>query len=65
MYLILEDLVPNALIELVENDISRIVSYPTVLEYGNRITEELGKVGINAILLIHRDKTLQFEKEYK
>ena len=31
MYLTSEDLVPNALIELVENDISRIVSYPTIL----------------------------------
>lgn len=64
-YLTLEDLVPNALIELVENDISRVVSYPMVLEYGNSVIEELGKIGINAILLIYRDKTLQFEQEYK
>ena len=65
MYLTIEDLVSNALIELVENDVSRIVSYPTILEYGNSIVEELGKVGINAVLLLHRDKTVQFEEEYK
>ena len=65
MYLTLEDLVPNALIELVENDISRMISYPTVLEYGNSVMEELGKVGVNAILLIYRDKTIQFEEEHR
>lgn len=65
MYLTLEDLVPNALIELVENGISRTVSYPMVLEYGNSVIEELGKVGIDAILLIYRDKTFQFEEENK
>lgn len=50
MYLTLEDLVPNALIELIENDISRTVSYPNILQYGNAVVKELEKRNINAIL---------------
>ena len=65
MFLTLEDLVPNALIELIENDVSRTVSYPTILQYGEIVVKELEKRNINAILLIYRDKTLQFEDEYK
>ena len=65
MYLTLEDLVPNALIELVENDVNRSVSYPTILKYGDVVVKELEKRNINAILLIYRDKTLQFEDDHK
>lgn len=65
MYLTLEDLVPNALIQLVENDVNRSVSYPTILKYGDVVVKELEKRNINAILLIYRDKTLQFEDDYK
>ena len=65
MYLTLEDLAPNALIELVENDVNRSVSYPTILKYGDVVVKELEKRNINAILLIYRYKTLQFEDDYK
>ena len=65
MFLTLEDLVPNALIELVENDVSRTVSYPTVPQYGNVVVKELEKRNIEVILLIYRDKTIQFEDDYK
>ena len=65
MYLTLEDLVPNALIELIENNISRCVSYPTILEYGNIVIKNLEERNIKAILLIYRDKTLQFEDDHK
>ena len=65
MYLTLEDLVPNALIELVENDVNRSVSYPTILKYGDVVVKELENRNINAILLIYRDKTLQFQDDYK
>ena len=65
MYLTLEDLVPNALIELIENDVSRSISYLTIIQYGNVVVKELEKRNIDAILLIYRDKTLQFEDEYK
>ena len=65
MYLTLEDLVPNALIELIENDVSRSVSYLSILEYGNVVVKELEKRNIDAILLIYRDKTMQFEDDYK
>ena len=44
MYLTLEDLVPNALIELVENDVNRSVSYPTILKYGDVVVKELEKI---------------------
>jgi hypothetical protein len=43
LQLTLEDLVPNALIELIENNVSRSVSYPTILEYGNVVVNELKK----------------------
>lgn len=65
MFLTLEDLVPNALIELIENNVSRSVSYLTILKYGNVVIKELEKRDIEAILLIYRDNTLQFEDEYK
>lgn len=65
MYLTLEDLVPTALIQLVENDVNRSVSYPIILKYGDVVVKELEKRNINAILLIYRDKTLQFEDDYK
>lgn len=65
MYLTLEDLVPNALIELIENDVSRSVSYLTIIQYGNVVIKELEKRNIDAILLIYRDTALQFEDEYK
>ena len=67
MYLTItiEDLVSNAPIELIENDISRTVSYPTIMEYGNIVVEELKKRNIKAILNIYRIKTMQFEYDYK
>jgi len=65
MYLTLEDLVPNALIELIENDVCRSVSYLTIMQYGNVVIKELEKRNINAIMLIYRDNALQFEDEYK
>ena len=65
MYLTLEDLVPNALIELIENNVSKSVSYLTIIQYGNIVIKELEKRNIDAILFIYRDKTLQFEEEYK
>lgn len=65
MYLTLEDLVPNALIELIENDVSRFVSYPTIIQYGDIVIKNLEKRNIDAIVLIYKDKTMQFEEEYK
>lgn len=65
MYLTLEDLVPNALIELIENNVSRSVSYPTILQYGSVVVSELKKRNKEGILHIHRDNTTQFEEDYK
>lgn len=65
LQLTLEDLVPNALIELIENNVSRSVSYPTILEYGNVVVNELKKQNIDCILQIHRGTTSQFEDDYK
>lgn len=65
MYLTLEDLVPNALIELIENNVSRSVSYPTILQYGSVVVRELKKRNKEGILHIHRDDTTQFEEDYK
>lgn len=65
MYLTLEDLVPNALIELIENNVSRSVSYPTILQYGSVVVSELKKRNKEGMLHIHRDNTTQFEEDYK
>ena len=65
MFLTLEDLVPNALIQLIENDVSRSVSYLTIIQYGNVVINELKKRDVEAILLIYRDNALQFEDDYK
>lgn len=65
MFLYLEDLVPNALIELVENNVSKTISYKSVLEYGCQVIEELRLKNIEALLVVNRDKTAEFEKEYK
>ena len=67
MYLTItiEDLVSNALIELVENDISRTVSYPTIMKYGETVVKELEERNIKAKLDIYRVKTIQFEYDYK
>ncbi len=65
LQLTLEDLVPNALIELIENNVSRSVSYPTILQYGNVVVNELKKQNIDCILQIHRGATSQFEDDYK
>ena len=63
--LTLEDLIPNALIELIENNNSRSVSYPAILQYGNVVVDELKKQNIDCILQIHKDTTSQFEDDYK
>lgn len=65
MFLTLEDLAPNALIELVENDISRTISYSTVLQYGLCVVEELKRRNIDGSLLMYRDNIRQFEEEWK
>lgn len=48
----LEDLVPNALIEMVENNVGRIISYQKVFQYGNAIAQELKKKNIEASIFI-------------
>ena len=65
LQLTLEDLVPNALIELIENNVSRSVSYPTILQYGSVVVSELKKRNKEGMLHIHRDNTTQFEEDYK
>lgn len=63
--LTLEDLIPNALIELIENNVSRTISYSTILQYGSAVVKELEKMNKEGILQIHRDTTTQFEEDYK
>ena len=65
MFLTLEDLVPNALIELMENGSDRAISYSLLLQYGNCVIEELRKKGISTTMVVYRDNVIQFEDEYR
>ena len=65
MFLYIEDLVSNALIELIENNVSKTISYESALKYGYAVIEELKLKNIEALLVVNRDRTMEFEQEYK
>lgn len=65
MFIDLEDVVPNSLIEILENDIAKEVSFPILIQYGQQIVEELAKKGINATMLFYKEKNNKFKQIYK
>ncbi len=65
MFLYLEDIVPNGLIELIESNTANEISYKQAMEYGYQVALELEKRGINTTLVFYKNKTIQFERDYK
>lgn len=60
----IEDLVANALIELVEKTGNRTVSFSQLNKYGNAIITKLRASDLDVTLVYTRDKTEQFFHEY-
>ena len=59
-----EDLVANALIELVEKTGNRTVSFSQLNKYGDAIIAKLRARNLDATLIYTRDKTEQFFHDY-
>lgn len=64
-YIDMEDLVANALIELMKHgDSGRKVSLQMISDYGTAIAEFLTNEGQNAILLLTKQSTYEFVYDY-
>ena len=64
-YIEIEDLVANALIELLESDDNnRTVSFSLLSDYGNVVVEKLRREKKEVYLLISRDSTNAFVSDY-
>lgn len=57
IYLGIEDLVANAMIEILKADRTPEVTFQDLEEYGNRVAERLNREGIKAYLLLSREST--------
>lgn len=63
-YIEIEDLVANALIELLERYQRRVVSFQTLSQYGDIVVEQLVRNNKDVVALYTRDKTVQFFRDY-
>lgn len=64
-YIGIEDLAANALIELLRTDeTKRFVTYGEVEEYGNAVVRVLQKQGEKAVLILSRNNTDTFFRDY-
>ncbi|MEG0375363.1 MAG: hypothetical protein RR547_02095 [Raoultibacter sp.] len=59
-YIGIEDLVSNALIELIEQSEKRTVSFKDLSKYGNAVVKILNNSDERAILILSRDRTDSF-----
>lgn len=62
-YIGIEDLVANALIELMKKE-ERKVSFQTLSEYGAKVVKQLEESGEEAMLVLSRDRTNHFLIDY-
>lgn len=61
----IEDLVANALIEMVDNDVNnREVTYSQLNEYGAIVIETLNAQNEEAVLIVSRERTQAFLHDY-
>lgn len=60
----IEDLAANALIELINRDVRDEVSFEELTQYGLKVVEILKNEGENAILFFSRDITNALERDY-
>lgn len=63
-YIEIEDLVANALIELLERFEKKSVSFQTLSQYGDIVVEHLVRNNKEVVALYTRDKTNQFFRDY-
>jgi len=63
-YIYIEDLVANALIELIENNNCRKIEFETLIKYGTVIIKYLRDNSTNAILLVSKDYASAMIKNY-
>lgn len=64
MYLEIEDLASNALIELMKNRGERFVSYKAMETYGEAVAKLINDKGDCVILLLSRDRTAALYESY-
>lgn len=63
-YIGIEDLAANGLIESLKKGNRRFLSYEEIEEYGSKVVQILYENGEKAILILSRDKTTAFFRNY-
>lgn len=63
-YIEIEDLVTNALIELLERYQKRSISFEVLSQYGDIVVEHLVRNNKEVVALYSRDETNQFFRDY-
>lgn len=63
-YIEIEDLVANALIELLERFKKKTISFQTLSRYGDIVVEHLVKENKEVVALYTRDRTDKFFRDY-
>ena len=64
IYIGIEDLVANALIELIEKNNTRKVFFSELDKYGAIVLKELNEKGDQAILIVSKERTTEFLRDY-
>lgn len=63
-YIGIEDLVANALIEIMAKSKRRFLSYEEIEKYGSRVIEVLSEQGEKAVLILSRENTTALLRNY-
>lgn len=64
VYIGIEDLVANALIELIEHANKRVVLFRELDEYGALVVKVLINKGNQAVLILSKERTSEFLRDY-
>mgnify|MGYP004517387311 FL=1 len=64
IYIRIEELVGNAFVGYLKRTEKRELSLQKIENFGNNVIRELNRKGIKSALLLSRDKTYNFFKEY-
>ena len=63
-YIGIEDLAANALIEALEQGCKSFLTYEKIESYGSKVVEILGEKGEKAVLILSRNDTNNFYRNY-
>lgn len=63
-YIGIEDLAANGLIEILKKSNRRFLSYEEIDKYGSEVVQILSENGEKAILILSRDRTADFFRNY-